>query len=65
MSDYPQEHQEAPNLLLRLLQLSKLAREAESAAALQFLLVNQLLHHRQVCPQSWCRQLHALFFKLA
>lgn len=41
MSDYPQEHQEPPNLLLRLLQLSKLAREAESAAALQFLLVNQ------------------------
>lgn len=30
-----------PNLLLRLLQLSKLARQSESAQALQFLLVNQ------------------------
>ncbi len=37
----PQEQAAAPNLLLRLLQLSKLARQAESAAELQFLLVNQ------------------------
>lgn len=41
MSNSSGQSGEAPNLLLRLLQLSKLARQSESAQALQFLLVNQ------------------------